>query len=150
MKYLANMQVAKAFHREKQLKWVMDKFKNIVKWKIHNKAASRQMHRRIICRNYFIGWRKHTIQVYEERKNKAIAFHNRHCIKIAWNAWFERFLVTQSKKMLAEDWFHLRLSEQVFRAWERVTAHTRLVLEMKQKQAEAHFNWYVLFIQSSK
>lgn len=141
MKYLANMQVAKSFDRQKLLKRAMDKFKNIVKWKNRNKIVSRQMHRRIICRNFFMGWRKHTIRVFEDRKNKAMAFHNQHCMKIAWTLWFEHYLITQSKKMLADDWFHLRLSERVFRAWERVTAHSRLVFEMKQKQAEAHFNW---------
>lgn len=141
MKYLSNMQVAKAFCREKQLARALNKFKNMVKWKIRNRNVCREMYRRVICKNYFIAWRKHTIRVYEDRKNKAITFHNGHCIRIAWTLWFEHYLITQSKKMLADDWFHLRLSEQVFRGWERVTAHTRLVFEMKQKQAEAHFNW---------
>lgn len=143
MKYLSNMQVAKAFCRQKQLTRAMNKFKNIVKWKIRNRNVSREMYRRVIFRNYFIAWRKHTIQLYEDRKNRAIAFHNRRCMKTAWTLWLEQYLITQSKKMVADDWFHLRLSERVFRAWERVTAHTRLVFEMKQKQAEAHFNWYV-------
>lgn len=99
------------------------------------------MRHRIIYRRTFMAWRKHTISVYEERKNKAIAFHNQHCIKMAWNQWMECFLVAQSKKLVADDWFHLRLGERVLQAWERVTAHSRLVFEMKQRQAEAHFNW---------
>lgn len=141
MKFLANIQVAKSFNRQKLLQRSMNKFKNIVKWKKRNLKMSTEMHRRIITKKYLIQWRKHTIAVYEERKKKAMAFYNHLCMKSAWEQWMKCFLVTQSKKMLADDWFHLRLSERVFQAWERVTAHSRFVFEIKLKQAEAHYNW---------
>lgn len=141
MRFLANMEIAKSFNRERLLKHAIEKFKNIVKWKIRNKKVSNELRRQILFRNTFQKWRNLTVRIWDERKSKADAFHNHHCKVIVWSKWQQYYLVTQSKKMVAEDWFHLKLSERVFRAWERVTAQARLVYELKQRQAEAHFNW---------
>lgn len=141
MKYLADLEKAKAFNRERLLKQAMKKFRNIVQWKIRNKSVSAVMRRRIIFRNIFVKWRQFTIRVWEERKERAITFYNRHCLKMAWSRWQQEYLILQSKQMVADDWFHLRLSERAFHAWERVTAQTRFVLEIKKTQADSHFNW---------
>lgn len=141
MRFLANLETAKSFNRERLLKWAMAKLKNIVKWKIRNKKVSNDMRRHILHRDTFHKWRRLTARAWEERKSKAVACYNRHCKVNAWSKWQKYFLVAQSKKMLADDWYHLRLTERVLRAWERVTAQTRLVYEIKQRHAEAHFNW---------
>lgn len=141
VKFLADLEKAKAFNRERVLKQAMKKFRNIIQWKIRNKNASVSMRRRIILRNIFIKWRQYTIRVWEERKERAIKFYNRHCLRITWSRWHQEYLILQSKQMVADDWFHLRLSERIFHAWERVTARTRFIFEIKQRQADAHFNW---------
>lgn len=141
MKFLADLEKAKAFYRERLLKQAMKKFRNVVQWKIRNKKVSTEMRRRIILRNIFMKWRQHTVRVWEERKERAISFDNRRCLKMAWSRWQQEYLILQSKQMVADDWFHLRLSERVFQAWERITAQTRLIFEIKQRQADAHFNW---------
>lgn len=141
MKFLADLEKAKAFNRERLLKQAMKKFRNIVQWKVRNKKVSAEMRRRVISRNVFAKWRQLTIRIWEERKERAILFYNRSCLKMAWSRWQEDYLILQSKQMVADDWFHLRLSERVFQAWERLTAQTRLIYEIKQKQADSHFNW---------
>lgn len=141
MKFLADLEKAKAFYRERLLKQAMNKFRNIVQWKNRNKKVSAEMRRRIIFRHIFGLWRQHTIRVWEERKERAISFYNRSCLKMAWSRWQQDYLILQSKQMVADDWFHLRLSERVFQAWERLAAQTRLIFEIKQKQADAHYNW---------
>lgn len=141
MRFLANMEKAKSFNRSKMLKYAMEKLKNIVKWKVRNKKVSNEFRCRILYRDTFHKWRQLTVRIWDERKSIADACYNRHCKRIAWSIWQEYYLVAQSKKMVADDWFHLKLTEQVFRAWERVTAQTRLIFEIKQRQSEAHFNW---------
>lgn len=141
MKFLADLEKAKAFNRERLLKQAMTKFRNIVHWKIRNKNVMHEMRRRIISRNIFMKWRQHTVRVWEERKERAISFYNCRCLKIAWSRWQHEYLILQSKQMVADDWFHLRLSERAFKAWERITAQTRLIFEIKQRQADTHFNW---------
>lgn len=141
MRFLANIELAKTFCHTRQLKRAVEKFKNLIRWKVRNKKVSIELRQRILYRDYFQMWRKLTVRIWEERKAKADACYNRHCKLVAWSKWHEFFLIAQSKKLLAEDWYYLRLSERVFRAWNRVTAQTRLVFEIKTKQAEAHFNW---------
>lgn len=141
MRFLANIEIAKAFNRSRMLKYAMQKFKNIVDWKKRNKQVSNELRRRILYRDTFQNWRKLTNRIWTERKSKADACYNRHCVLIAWQKWQQCYLIAQSKKMVADDWFALKLSERVFHAWERVMAQTRLIFEIKQKQAEAHFNW---------
>lgn len=141
LKFLTDLEKAKAFNRERLQQQAMKKFRNIVQWKIRNQTMSTEMRRRIIFRNNFVKWHQHTIRVWEERKERATTFYNRHCLKMAWSRWQQEYLILQSKQMVADDWFHLRLSERIFRAWEGVTAQTRLIFEIKQRQADAHFNW---------
>lgn len=141
MRFLTNLERAKTFHRFMALKAVIEKFKNIVRWKNRNLRVCKELRHRIICREFFNKWRQITQKIWTERKLIAENCYNRHCVKMAWSAWQECYLIMQSKKLLAEDWYHLRLTGEVFRVWERVTAQTRLVMEVKQKQAEAHFNW---------
>lgn len=141
MRFVANLERAKSFHQIRLLKFGMQKFKNLIKWKVRNKKVCMELRRHICFRDHFVAWKKFTVQIWEQRKAKAIACYNLHCKMMAWSRWQQIFLVAQSKKILAEDWFNLRLSEQVFRAWARVTAQTRMIFEIKQRQAEAHFNW---------
>lgn len=141
LKFLADLEKAKAFNRDRLLKQAIVKFRNIIQWKIRNQKVSTEMRRRLIFRNNFVSWRQHTTRVWEQRKEKAITFYNRHCLKMAWSRWQQEYLILQSKQMVADDWFHLRLCERAFRAWERVTAQTRLIFEIKQRQADAHYNW---------
>lgn len=141
MKFLADLEKAKAFNRERILKQAMKKFRNIVKWKIRNQNVCIKMRRRIILRNIFVKWHQHTLRVWEERKEKAIVFYNRHCLRIVWIRWQQEYSIVQSKQMVADDWYQLKLGERVFCAWERKTAQTRLIFEIKQRQADAHFNW---------
>lgn len=141
MKFLADLEKAKAFNRDRVQKCVLDKFRNIVKWRTRNERVSREMYRRNVIKYFFKYWKTYTARVCAERLEKATAFSNRLCLKFAWALWQEKCLITQSKKMVADDWYHLRLSIRVFEAWERQTAKSRLIAEIKQKQAEAHFNW---------
>lgn len=141
MKYLANLELCRAFYRARILKQAMEKFKNLLKWKLRNKKECLKLRRRIISREYFRQWRKNTLDIWEERRATADAYYNRHCMKIAWAQWQQAYLVTQNKQLLAEDWFHLKLSERLFRAWAGIAAQTRLAFETKVKLAEMHFSW---------
>ncbi|XP_031622944.1 uncharacterized protein LOC116340532 [Contarinia nasturtii] len=143
MRFLTNLELAKAFNRSHLLKWAMEKFKNIVRWKHRNKHVSTELRHRMLYRDYFHRWKKHTNRIWEERKAKADACYHLHCKLMAWAKWQECYMIMRRKVWLADDWFHLRLSERVFRAWNCVTAQTRLIFEIKTRQAEAHFNWYM-------
>lgn len=141
---LADLGRAKDFYRFRTLKWVIGRFRNLIVWKKYNEKKSKEFHRRLVCRQKFDKWHRYTLRVWQERKTKAIVFYNRHCITIAWNRWQQFYLVEHSKKLLAADWYDLKLSERVFRDWGRVTAQRRLIVEIKMRKAKAHYNWYVL------
>lgn len=145
MKFLADLGRAKDFHRFRTLKWVMGRFRNLVMWKKHNEKKSREFHRRLLCRQKFGKWHRYTVRVWQERKAKAVAFYHRHCITIAWKQWLQFYLVENSKKLLAADWYDLKLSERMFRDWVRVTAQRRLIVEIKMRKATAHYNVYAFF-----
>lgn len=139
-KLLTDVEKAKNFDHERLIKFAMVKFRNIVLWKIRNQNVSTEMQRRIIFRNVFVRWQQHTIRVWEQRKEKVIAFYSRHCLKIVLDRWRNEYLICRSNAWLADDWFHLRLSERIFQAWKLVTVQTRKVSEIKQIQAETHYN----------
>lgn len=52
------------------------------------------------------------------------------------------YLVERSKKLIAEDWHDMKISERAFAAWNCVTIQSRLEMETKMKQAETHYTWY--------
>lgn len=141
MRFLENMERAKSFDQNRLLKMAINKFRNLVKWKHRNIKVSKELRYRIICRDYFKKWREITAKIWTERKAKADACYNLHLKMATWASWQQLFLIAQSKKMLAEDWFNYKITERVLRAWDRITAQTRLKIEIKEKQAEAHFNW---------
>lgn len=141
MKSLIDFETAKEFDHKRLLTHVMSKFRNIIQWKIRNQDVSIEMRRRTIFRHIFVKWEQHINCVWGERKKRAIAFDNRHCLKVAWSRWRQQYLITQSNKWTAVDWFNLRLSERIFQAWNRVTAQTRHLFEIKKMQADTHFNW---------
>lgn len=141
MRFLENVERAKLFDRERLLKWAVGKLRNLVKWKIRNKKVSNEFRYRILGRDYLQRWRVITAKIWTERKAKADACYDLHCKMVALASWQQYFLVAQSKKLVADDWFNFRLSERVFRAWDRITAQTRLTFEIKQKQADTHFTW---------
>lgn len=141
LKFLIDLETAKVFYRKRLLAHALSKFRNIIRWKIRNQIVSIEMQRRIIFGNIFVNWRQHTNRVWGERKQRAIAFHNRHCLKIAWLRWQQKYSIAQSNKRTAEDWFDLQLSERTFQAWNRVTAQTTHSFEIKKMQADAYFNW---------
>lgn len=113
-KCLAQNQLAQAFDRNRLLKQAIEKFKNIIKWKCRNENLALKMSVRMVYRNSFDRWRNFAIAAQEERKNKMV-----------------------------DDWRYFRMKEQVFRAWVDVTCQTRLVLEKKLQQADAHYIWYM-------
>lgn len=141
IKFLADLEKAEAFHRKLLSKHVMSQFRNIIRWKIRNQNVSDEMQQRNILRKTFSKWQQHYDCVLGQSKEKAIAFHNRHCLKIAWSKWQKKYRIAESKKWSGIDWFELRITERVFRAWSRLAAETRSALEIKKTHADAHFNW---------
>lgn len=141
IKFLIDLETAKEFDRKRLLTNAMSKFRNIIQWKIRNQIVSTEMRRRIVLRNIFVRWAQHVICVWGERKRRAISFYNRHCLKIGWSRWHQKYLIAKSKMWTAVDWYDLRLNERIFQAWNRETAQTRHLLEIKNLQADAHFNW---------
>lgn len=142
MKYLADLEKAKSFHRYRYLKVAIDKFRNLIKWKKRNERASIEFRRRLLCRIWFTNWRTYTQRVWQKRKLKADLCYRQHCLRLGWKIWQKFYLVEHSKKLLADDWYDLHLSERMFRTWHCKMVYRRMTFEVKQKQADAHYNWY--------
>lgn len=141
MKYLADLEKAKHFNRYRQLQRGVEKLKNLIHWKRRNEQVSNTFRRRLICRIWFNRWRKFTRNVWCERKSKADECYRLHCLRIGWSILQSFYLVEHSKKLLANDWYELRLSERMFRTWHCKMIYRRMTFEVKQKQAEAQYNW---------
>lgn len=141
IKFMVDLEKAMEFDRKRLLAHAIFKFRNMIRWQIRNRCVSDELRRRILVRSTLGKWKQHMICVWGDRKERAIAFHNRHCLKIAWAAWQRDYLIARSHKWTAQDWFDLRLSDRVFRAWNRSNAQTRHLFQVKKVQADAHFNW---------
>lgn len=141
IKFLTDLEQAKEFDRKRLLAHAMDKFRNFIRWKIRNQNACDQLRQRILLRNVFGRWKQRMICVWGVKKEKAVAHHNRHCLISAWTRWQHNYSIARSHKWTAEDWFDLRLSVRVFQAWNRGTAQTQFLSEMKKMQADAHYSW---------
>lgn len=143
IKYLGDLERAKSFDRARLLKMAMLKFRNLVDWKRRNENVSNKFRRRLLCRNIFKKWQNLVKSVWNERKTVAEQCYNRHCLAVGWTLWQKYYLIEHSKKLLADDWYDMKLSEKAFRAWNCFTAQRRMIFEIKIRQAEAHYNWYV-------
>lgn len=144
MKYLTDLEKAKSFNRFRYLKRAIDKFRNLLKWKKRNEELSNAFRRRLISQKWFSKWRKYTEIVWQERKSKADIFYRKHCLRLGWTNWQNFYLVEHSKKLLADDWYELHLTERIFRIWHSKMIYRRMTFEVKQKQADAQYNWYVV------
>lgn len=113
-RYVAQMEIVEAFNQNRLEKQVMNKFKNIIKYKIRTERAAHKMSLRIIYRSIFTSWRDYTASMIEERKIKN-----------------------------ADEWYQFRVKEHVFGTWMDEMLKSRLVLGKKLQKAEAHFNWYL-------
>lgn len=142
LKFLADMERAKQFNRTRLLKIAMKKFHNIVDWKKRNENVSNKFRRRLLCRKIFNKWQNLVKKMWCERKSRADLCYNRHCLAVGWSLWQKYYLIEHSKKLLADDWFDMKLTEKAFRAWNCFTAQRRMIYEIKQRQAETHYNWY--------
>lgn len=141
MNFLTDVENAKKFDRKRLLTHVMRQFRNLIQWKIRNQHVSGELRQRILIRNIFGKWKQHMICIWGDEREKAIEHHNRHCLKIAWRCWQQDYFIAQSHKLTAQDWFDLKLSERVFRAWYRKTEQTRQLFIVKEMQADERFNW---------
>lgn len=141
LKSLIDLEKAKEFDRIRLMAHAIDKFRNIIQWKVRNQNESDELRQRIILRNVFEKWKRHMIHVWGDRKERAIAHHNRHCLKVAWKRWQQDYSIARSHKWTAQDWFDMRLSERVFRAWNHEIAQTMRLMEMKRMQADIYYNW---------
>lgn len=143
LKLLADLGRAKDLYRFRTLKRVFGRFRNLIAWKRHNLNKSKEFRRQLMCRRMFGRWHRYTVRIWEKRKVKAVRCYERHCMLVAWKQWQRFYLIENSKKLLAIDWYDLKLSERMFCEWVRFTAQKRLILEIKLRKAEAHHNWFV-------
>lgn len=141
IKFLIDLEIAKAFDRRRLLAHAIGKFQNIIRWKVRNQNVSDELRKRILLRNVLRKWKRHMICVWGDRKERAVAHHNLRCLKAAWARWQHDYSIARSHKWTAQDWFDMRLSERVFQAWNRGLAQTKYLSEMKKMQADAHYNW---------
>lgn len=91
-KFLIKMDALKRVVRQHQLE--QEEFTHFADLGVHDK--SNELYLRAIYRTVIMKWRKHAIQANEERINKAIAFHNRNCMKMALDRWIEPYLTTRN------------------------------------------------------
>lgn len=52
-------------------------------------------------------------------------------------------MVEHSKKLVAEDWYDMKILERTFSIWNCITVQNKLIMENKIRQAEAHYAWYL-------
>lgn len=52
------------------------------------------------------------------------------------------YLVEHSKKLVAEDWYDMKILERSFSIWNCITVQNKLIMDNKIRQAEAHYEWY--------
>lgn len=99
----------------------------------------RQLNRRTVFRK----WKDHTDRTWNERKAKADECYRRHCLMVGMTLLRKFYYIEHSKRLVADDWYEMRLTERVIRSWNGVTAQMRMLFEIKRKQADAHYNWYI-------
>lgn len=143
MKYLGDLEKAKNFYRMRQYKKVIEKFQNLVILKKRNERVSNAFRKRLICRIWFNRWRKFTQHIWHERKLKADLCYRKHILRLGWVGLQNFYLIEHNKKLLADDWYDLHLTDQMFHIWHKKMVYRRMKYEIKLKQAEAHYNWCV-------
>lgn len=141
LKFLADLGRAKDHHRFRTLKRVFGRLRNLIAWKKHNERKAREFRRRLLCRRMFDKWHRYTVRIWQQRKATAVRCYDRHCMSVAWRRWQRFYLVENSKKLLAIDWYDMKLGERMLREWVRFAAQRRLIVEIKLRKAEAHHNW---------
>lgn len=141
LKYIANVERAKQFERFRVLKWVFRKFRNLIRWKKRNEQLAKEFWRAETQRKFLLKWKERVNYVWDERKKRADRHYERHCMTMTFKLWQKYFLAEHGKWLVAVDWYDMRISERWFRVWNLVTAQRRMVYEMKEKQAEAHYGW---------
>lgn len=141
MKYIADIERAKQFDRFRTLKWVFRKFRNLIRWKKRNEQCAEEFWRTAIKIKFLLRWKERVNYVWDERKKRADIHYERHCVAGAFKLWRVYYFAEHGKWLVAVDWDDMRISERYFRVWNFVTAQRRMVYEIKEKQAEAHYGW---------
>lgn len=141
MKYIADVERAKQFDRFRVLKWVFRKFRNLIRWKKRNEKCAMDFWRTSIQRKCLLKWNERVNYVWAERRKRADIHYERRCMATAFKLWHTYYLAEHGKWLVAVDWHDMRISERYFRVWNLVVAQRRMVYEIKEKQAEAHYGW---------
>lgn len=141
MKYVADVERAKQFDRFRLMKWVFAKFHNLMRWRKRNDQFAADFWRTTVQGKFLLKWKERVNYVWDERKKRADSHYERHCMASAFKLWHKYYLVEHGKWLVAVDWYEMRISERCFRILNALTAQQRMVYEIKEKQAEAHYEW---------
>uniref|UniRef100_A0A1B0CEG2 Putative calponin similarity domain-containing protein n=1 Tax=Lutzomyia longipalpis TaxID=7200 RepID=A0A1B0CEG2_LUTLO len=142
--WLMNCRRANDFYRVHLLKlYGIGAFRKLLERKrtLENRAmAFRKRHR---TRIYFRKWRSYTKSLWDRKHEKAEAFHVTFILRQAMRLWKGNHLMEKAKFLVATDWYEMRLNERFFSFWLTWTKQEQIVLEIKMKHAEAHYNWHL-------
>lgn len=141
LKFTADMERVKHFDRCRLLKWAFHKFRNLLRWRKLNEQLAVAFWRKTMQGKHLVKWRERVSYVWSERKKRAELFYDRQCVRMAFQVWHRYYLAEHGKWLVAVDWYDMRISERYFRVWKWMTTSHRLMYEMKEKQAEAHYEW---------
>lgn len=141
MEYITNIERAKQFNRDRALKWVFRNFQKLILWKKRNEYCAAEFRRTSLQSKCLLKWKECVDYVWQERKKRAQIHYERRCTRSVFKLWKKYYAVEHGKWLVAVDWYDMRISERYFRVWNLVTAQARMVCEIREKQAEAHYEW---------
>lgn len=141
LKFVADMEKAKYFHRFRLQKLVFVKFRNLIRIKKRNEELAIEFRNRMRLSKCFVKWKTYVDFVWTEKKQRAEHHYKFHCLRFGFALWQKYYLAEVSKRLVAEDWCDLKISERWFRAWNLYTNQRRLINEMKRRKAEIHWEW---------
>lgn len=141
LKYVADMEKAKYFHRYRTQKFVIAKFRNLIQIKKRNEKLAVQFRNRMRLTKCFVKWKTYVDFVWIEKKERAEQHYKLHCLRFTFTLWQKYYLAEVSKRLVAEDWYDLKVCDHWFHAWHLYTNQCRLINEMKKRKAEIHWEW---------
>lgn len=141
LKFVADMEKAKYFHRYRMQKFVFAKLRNLIRIKKRNEKLATEFASCMRLTKCIVKWKTYVDFVWDGRKQRADFHHKLRCLRFGFMLWQKYYLAEVSKRLVAEDWCDLRITERWFRAWQLYSNQQRLINEMKRRKAEIHCEW---------
>lgn len=141
-RFLENLKKAKDHYARNLMKQIGFKaFELLIRIKRTNHKKS-TIHRRKMCmKKCFNQWFINAKIVWDCKRAQADRLYEISLMRSRIKVWKHVHNIHKSKFLVAIDWYEVKVSEQLFKAWVQFSKMSKFIENTKIKKAEAHFNW---------